>query len=334
MHTRQCGLGSLRCPGTAVAAVLALAILAQAILVQAAWAGTWQTVTSPQVPGFHLNGIWGSAAGDVYTVGATGSILHWNGTAWSLMTSPTSQELFGIWGSGAGDIYAVGAAGTIIHYDGSAWTTMTSQTTQNLKRVWGSGPADIWAVGEGSTILHFDGTSWTNLNTAIAGDLSAVWGSAAQRRLRRGGRAAAPHPALQRVRLVGRPHAHPASSTASGARLANNIYAVGWNGAAGTILHYNGTTWASMTSNTAAVLYDVWGSGPGDIYAVGTDYTGGGNNPAILHFDGTTWSTMSSPAGHGLAGGLGQRRQRRLRRQLPGHDPVQRHRPDHGQHRL
>ena len=88
MHTRQYGSCSLRCPGTAVAAVLAMAILAQALLVQAAWAGTWQTVTSPQVPGFHLNGIWGSAANDVYTVGATGSILHWNGTAWSLMASP------------------------------------------------------------------------------------------------------------------------------------------------------------------------------------------------------------------------------------------------------
>jgi hypothetical protein len=269
-----------------------MAILAQALLVQPAWADTWQTATSPQVPGYHLNGIWGSAAGDVYTVGATGSILHWNGTAWSLMTSPTTQELFGIWGSGASDIYAVGAAGTIIHYDGAAWTGMTSNTTQNLKRIWGSGPADIWAVGEGSTILHWNGSNWTNLNTAIAGNLSGIWGSAADNiyAVDESGR-------ILRYNGFSWSIVHTASDLLYGiwGSGPEDIYAVGWNGSAGTIRHFDGTTWSFMASNTPAALYDVWGSGPADIYAVGTDYTGGDNDSAVLHFDGTTWSAMSSP---------------------------------------
>lgn len=280
-----------RSRGRGYAAVVA--IVANTFLAQAAWAGTWVTAPSPAVPGFHLNGIWGSASSNVYTVGATGSILHWNESAWSLMASPTTRELFGIWGSAANNIYAVGDAGTIVRFDGTAWSVMTSQTTQNLKRVWGSGPADIWAVGEGSTILHCNGTSWTNLNKAIAGDINAIWGSG-------------PHDVYA---VDGSGHIlHYDGSDWSVIRNAsgllygiwgtagNNIYAVGLGGATGTILHYNGGTWSSMASNSAATLYDVWGSGPNDIYAVGTDYTGGGNSPAILHFDGTTWSAMSGPA--------------------------------------
>jgi photosystem II stability/assembly factor-like uncharacterized protein len=64
----------------------------------------------------------------------------------------------------------------------------------------------------------------------------------------------------------------------------DNIYAVGSNG---TILHYNGTEWKKMVSNTVAYLTGIWGSSSDNIFAVG-------DNGTILHYNGTYWKPMES----------------------------------------
>ena len=51
---------------------------------------------------------------------------------------PQGNSLYGVWGSSGSDVFAVGDAGTILHYDGSAWTPMSSGTTDSLRGVWGS----------------------------------------------------------------------------------------------------------------------------------------------------------------------------------------------------
>jgi hypothetical protein len=90
----------------------------------------------------------------------------------------TKQSLMSIWGSGSSDVWAVGASGTIVHYDGKTWSVSPSGTTKRLSSVAGSAPNDVWAVGEAGTILRFDGKSWspadiaserTYLNVASAG---------------------------------------------------------------------------------------------------------------------------------------------------------------------
>ena len=64
------------------------------------------------------------------------------------MTSGTTYHLYGVWGSSGSDVFAVGGNGTILHYNGSAWSSMTSGTTNNLLGVWGSSGSDVFAVGE------------------------------------------------------------------------------------------------------------------------------------------------------------------------------------------
>jgi hypothetical protein len=59
-----------------------------------------------------------------------------------------------VWGSGSSDVWVVGGNGTVLHWDGSAWTRVTSGTSEALLSVWGSGPGDIWAVGTYGTILR------------------------------------------------------------------------------------------------------------------------------------------------------------------------------------
>ena len=60
---------------------------------------------------------------------------------------PHRDSLYGVWGSSGSDVFAVGDGGTILHYDGSAWSTMTSSATGYLFSVWGTSHNNVWAVG-------------------------------------------------------------------------------------------------------------------------------------------------------------------------------------------
>jgi hypothetical protein len=66
---------------------------------------------------------------------------------------PQGNRLMGVWGSGASDVWAVGDSGTILHWNGSAWSSATSGTANTLTGVWGSA-SNAWAVGRSGTILQ------------------------------------------------------------------------------------------------------------------------------------------------------------------------------------
>lgn len=112
-----------------------------------------------------LGAVWGTSSHDVFAVGDT-IILHYNGSAWTTMTTGTNYSLRSAWGSSSSDVFVVGYGdysgnggygAIILHYNGSAWTTMTSGTTNPLYGVWGSSATKVFAVGDGGTILRFDG---------------------------------------------------------------------------------------------------------------------------------------------------------------------------------
>jgi hypothetical protein len=69
----------------------------------------------------------------------------------------------------ATDGWAVGQGGTIMHWDGSAWTLMPSPAREALYAVDAVSAADAWAVGDGEVILHWDGGSWSQIAVPNAG---------------------------------------------------------------------------------------------------------------------------------------------------------------------
>jgi hypothetical protein len=71
-------------------------------------------------------GVWGNSGTNVFAVGESGAILHYDGNAWTINRAPSygSANLSGIWGSSSSDIFVVGDSGTILHYNGSAWTVL------------------------------------------------------------------------------------------------------------------------------------------------------------------------------------------------------------------
>src|SRR5438445_422536 len=77
-------------------------------------------------------GCLGSASTAVWAVGEGGAILHWDGTAWSSVSSGTTSDVFAVWGSASTDVWTVGYGGTILHWDGTAWSSVSSGTTNHL----------------------------------------------------------------------------------------------------------------------------------------------------------------------------------------------------------
>ena len=106
------------------------------------------------LPGKHvLKGVWGDGEGIVWAVSAGGSVLRWDGDAWSEHTSGLS-ELARIWGSGPTDIWLVATDGTVYRGTGASSSavafsavTLPGDATVPIKCIWGTGPDDIWAVG-------------------------------------------------------------------------------------------------------------------------------------------------------------------------------------------
>ena len=112
---------------------------------------------TPQTPfpqGNTLYDIWGSSGMDVFAIGASGTVIRYNGTNWSIMNSNTTNQLNGVWGSSSTNVFAVGAGGTILHFNGTNWSTMSGGTLNTLNGVWGSSSTDVFAVGAGGMILH------------------------------------------------------------------------------------------------------------------------------------------------------------------------------------
>ena len=62
----------------------------------------------------------------------------------------------------------------------------------------------------------------------------------------------------------------------------------------GTVVHWNGRSWAPEATPTRAPLWGVWGAAPNDLWAVGG--TGDGETPPVLlHRDGAAWTAVEVP---------------------------------------
>jgi len=239
---------------------------------------------------YNINGIWGSGPNDIFAVHDSGGILHYDGSNWSRMISGTSQSLSGVWGSGPNDVFAVGYNGTIRHYNGSSWSPMPSGTTQALSAVWGTAPGDVFAGGSSGTILHFNGSTWSSMTSGTTRQVSGIWGSSPDNIF-----------AVSYLRNYGgevlRYNGTSWSIVTSGTEYyavwgsgSDDVFVVGYSG---TVLHYDGWTWASMTSGTGINLKAIWGSGSTDVFAIGGGTFGYGSGPAVIqHYDGWAWSPM------------------------------------------
>lgn len=83
---------------------------------------------------------------------------------------PTSSSLRSIYGTSCTDVWSVGDSGTLIHYDGASWTKISSKfdnSTFRFNYIWGNRSYNYWAlrwdnqIGLGRHSLYrYNGSSW------------------------------------------------------------------------------------------------------------------------------------------------------------------------------
>ncbi len=162
------------------------------------WNGTsWQLVKSPPPPAgdyYQLKAVAAVSASSVWAVGELDSsqgfgtwIEHWNGTSWSVVTSPTlsSRYLQAVAASSANDVWAVGgsSAQTLIeHWNGTRWSVVASPTSGELEGVAVFSATDAWTVGwygDFKTLTeHWNGTSWSVVTSPNPGAYDRLSGVA------------------------------------------------------------------------------------------------------------------------------------------------------------
>lgn len=81
----------------------------------------------------------------------------------------TSADLFAVWGASPSAVYAVGADGTIVKWNGSAWTAMTSGVKTTLRAVTAprDNTSLVLAGGDNGLLLVWNGSVWGRFATTL-----------------------------------------------------------------------------------------------------------------------------------------------------------------------
>jgi hypothetical protein len=284
-----------------VAAVAAIGALPAAALPAAA-AGP--PAADPSSSYNALNGVSADSATDAWAVGdylntTTGIrdtlILHWNGTAWARVATPSPGTRFNVlngvsavsarnaWAVGFYRNQTAGALPLILHWNGTAWSQATAPASgmpeTELNGVSTVSDREAWAVGFAATpaagrfttlILRWNGTSWSRMTS--------------------------PDPSPEDSFLQG------VSATDGGGAWAVGSYARGKT-LRTLVLKWSSPAWSQVTSASPApagrynLLAGVSAIGQGHAWAVGNnpDSATGPGQTLVLGWNGTSWPRVPSP---------------------------------------
>lgn len=277
-----------------------LVLLGMLLAVRCALGGDWQAVPSPNgsMAVNELHGVSAVSESDAWAVGvsyntertlSTSLIEHWNGTQWSIVSSPnpssTLNAINAVAAVAANDVWAVGFAPTgasstslILHWNGTAWSLVpnpaSSTPISNLAALAVISANDIWAVGTGevgdediTVTLHWNGAAWSvvpspNIGPEVDNSLAGVAAVASNDVWAVG---------TQQPRSLTDPHT--------------------------LVLHWDGSRWKIVTSandggsTVGNHLLAAAAVGPNDVWAVGYSEFG----TLSEHWDGRSWSVVATP---------------------------------------
>ena len=258
---------------------------------------------------------------DVWAAGGANgnpSVQHWDGTQWSIVSTPPLAQggLFqGVTAIQENDVWAVGvdiSTGPLAeHWDGTQGSVIPTPGTGELYGVAGTRTNDVWAVGtafDRELIEHWDGTQWSVVASPQApnGVLMAIDVRSESDAWAVGIDATGPlveHWNGSAWSLAPTP-AGPALLKDVRAFSATDVWAVGsnGNGIEARAFHFDGTSWTTYTDPAppgASVLDGLAGTAPHDLWAVGVQAAGGPGSAStqlIEHWDGTAWTVVANPA--------------------------------------
>jgi hypothetical protein len=328
---------------------IALAITATAMAVAVAGAVTrtaraqGTAATAPGAMSFstpgELTGVAAASAGNAWAVGYAGTgveprtlMLHWNGRAWTRVTSPEVVDgaagmISAVTVVSADDAWAVGSTGLapapqrtlILHWNGTSWREVTSPApfagmlsgvTASAGAGWAVGSTDA-AYGE-PLILRWNGAAWSRvaapadpagagLNGVIVTSAATAWASGlGNARYQISGVLARWNgQAWQWASFPVEGTYHDLSALAAGP--GGTAFAVGYDAGPGAIalsMRWTGQAWQKTAVSTPrdAGLSGVAFAPDGGAWAVGYAPTPAGFRTLIARWTGRTWTRVASPS--------------------------------------
>lgn len=176
--------------------------------------------------------------------------------------SPSQQPITAVYGFSPTDVWVAGGAGLTAHWDGCRWTEHFLTDLPAISSIWGASPSAVWFVGSktGTTAIRRYNANgfFSTHDTGAVGSLNAVSGSSPND-----------------VWMVG---------SREGTAVVNTV-----------VLHWNGASFKQFSAaelpNGTTYLVDVWSTGPGEAWMVGS-----GSN--IWKRSNGTWETSTPPGTH------------------------------------
>lgn len=247
-------------PSHLLAAGIAAVCFSQTVSAKLDPTGDWRfQYAIPHGNTYHA--MYAASEESAYFGGDGGVIYHWDGSAWTWMSTPTDRNIYAMHGTGDSNVWACGGndysldiedRSLIMRHDGSSWQTLpnpadTLGQEPIIRGIYSYGPSDTWVVSDlGAVLWHWDGTDWEYVypNVGTEGSFNTVLGFP-------GG----------------------------------ELYVAGSHG---QILHREGGEWfleqKTQEGFTTDILQALWGTDPDHVYA-------GGNNGQIYRRESDgTWS--------------------------------------------
>lgn len=105
-------------------------------------------VPHPTPSGGVLTTVRGRDADDVWAVGGTGEIVHWDGTGWTSVDNDFLQPVMGVWTGAGEDVWVAGAYGITAHLDDDGWHAPEWPITgEHFHAVWPHGEEMLFVGG-------------------------------------------------------------------------------------------------------------------------------------------------------------------------------------------
>ena len=273
------------------------------------------TLSLPGAYQIYMRDIWGSDENDVWTVGhcsiSQGRIWHWDGETWQNI-KPEFEKWGGfthakIFGFSKDDFWIVGSLndklypwpvyGSLLHYYNGEWLLYPPEGLPNFMSIWGTSSENLYIGARNGSIYHYNGTDLTRIQTGIedkfASQVNTIWGINENVVY---AKAAYYDTTLNRFiyhfyKVENLKASLVDSLTGSideQKRFGNSLWGYGnilYSGTGNGIFKYTDEQW--QLELPWSTIYDIYGSGPNNIFA-------GSYDSYLFHFNGAAWKNIDN----------------------------------------
>ncbi len=271
-------------------------------------------------------GVWGATPDDVWITSFQGSIFHFDGQAWAPVAHDFSGRIMGVWGFGPREVYFMisdtgggkvwrwfgegrwrqlqipnipwaavhnfrgtdglidfSTGGCIMSITRRGWEKLEGMPDYALTAICRDGDGRLVGVGESARTWQYDTGGWKEIDPRPRPLIRSVWGLKADDLY-----AVSEHGKVWRwdgVRLAEMDSLTEINLGGIWGSSPSDIHVAGVRG----IWHWDGHTWKQTWETWrggVAFGFEMWGSGPQDIWAVGSD-------GSMVHFDGSEWGRIT-----------------------------------------